>query len=122
MKDKSIKESATGLDRLSTQMETFIKANSRMGSGVALDCAGLDLQDLFTEENGEMTNLKAMEPYLLFQTRSLRQDLMVLKLWTDNSKFYSQTESSMKATVRIVSATKLVCNTMLTGIITTESG
>jgi len=64
---------------LSTQMETFIKANSRMGSGVALDCAGLDLQDLFTEENGEMTNLKAMEPYLLFQTRSLRQDLMVIK-------------------------------------------
>lgn len=72
-----------GLDKLSFQTEMSIKVNSKMVNEMELDCVSLDLQDLYTEENGVMVSPQVMVHFLLFQMKLLKQDLMDLMLLMD---------------------------------------
>jgi hypothetical protein len=99
-----------------------IKAHLRMESAMALACASLDLLGLFIKESGEMASLKAMARCLHSLMRSLRQDSTATVLLTVSLRFYLATESSTKATARIVCATRLVYITMPMATITTENG
>jgi hypothetical protein len=103
-------------------MVMSIKAHSRMGSAMGLACASLDLLGLFTEESGGMASLKATAPCLHSLTRSLRQDLTATVLLTVSSRFYLATESSTRATAKIVCVTRLGYITMLMATTTTENG
>lgn len=66
------------LDKLSSLTVMSIKVHLKITYAMALAYASSDLLDLFTEANGVMANLKAMEHFLHYQTRLLKQDLTAI--------------------------------------------